>query len=83
MHCVILGRQYYAFLNCFILSFSYINPCRVQSVVEVGGTHHSVLGAIGIDIKFGTLRLKYSSISLKSFIIQSYWGMILRKYTSL
>ena len=63
MHCVKLVRQSHAFLNFFFekafpkqakhLPLSYPINCWV------GGTHHLVLGAIEIDIKFGTLELKY------------------------
>ena len=63
MHCVILVRQSHAFLNCFLKKAFPINepsiyPCHIQSIVGVGGTYRSVLGAIEIDIKFGTLGLK-------------------------
>ena len=37
-----------------------INPCHIKSIVGVGGTHHTVLGVIQIDVKFGTLGLTYS-----------------------
>ena len=47
------------FEKAFPINKPSINPCHIQSIVGVGGTHHSVLGAIEIDIKFGTLGLKY------------------------
>lgn len=36
-----------------------MNPCRIQSIVGVGGTHHAVCGVVNIDICFGTLSVTY------------------------
>ena len=64
MHCVILVRQFSAFLNIKNtqkLSYNQTTPpCHARSVVWVCNTHHSVLGVIVHDIKFGTLGLKCS-----------------------
>ena len=37
------------FEKAFPINKPSINPCHIQSIVGVGGTHHSVLGAIEID----------------------------------
>ena len=47
-----------ASLSC-IDNKSSINPCHIRSIVEVGGTHHAVIGVVNIEVKFGTSGLCY------------------------
>ena len=43
----------------FLDNKSSINPCHIRSIVEVGGTHHAVIGVVNIEVKFGTSGLCY------------------------
>ena len=52
-----ISKQF--FEKAFPVSQPNINPCHIKSIVGVGGTHHTVLGVIPIDVKFGTLGLTY------------------------
>ena len=47
------------FDKAFAVNKPKINPCQINSIVGVGGTHHKVQGVINIEVKFGSLGLVY------------------------
>ena len=53
-----ISKQF--FEKAFSAQKPNINPCQIKSIIGVGGTHHPVLGAVQVDVKFGTLALAYS-----------------------